>query len=114
LMAKRTDTKIAVLVQVMDELGFDREIIANVSGVPQRTVSDIVNWRGCWANTGEFNEVRETYRLYLRNCIRDEAAVLAHVVVKRFEETIAGADYLTALRIANAATSLAARVEDWR
>ena len=45
-MAKRTDTKIAVLVQVMDELGFDREIIADVTKVPQRTIGDIVNWRG--------------------------------------------------------------------
>ena len=113
-MAKRTDTKIAVLVQVMDELGFDREIIADVTKVPQRTIGDIVNWRGCWASTGEFNEVRETYRLYLRNCIRDEAAALAHMVLKRFEEMITGADYLTALRIANAATSLAARFEDRR
>ena len=111
-MAKRTDTKIAVLIQVMVELGFDREIIATISNVPQRTVSDIANWKGCWASTGEFNEVRETYRLYLRNCIRDEAAALAHMVLKRFEEMITGADYLTALRIANAATSLAARFED--
>jgi hypothetical protein len=113
-MAKRTDTKIGVLVQVMDELGFDRETIAKVSNVPQRTVSDIANWKGCWASTREFNELRETYRLYLRNCIRDEAAVLAHMVLKRFEEMITGADYLTALRIANAATSLAARFEDRR
>jgi hypothetical protein len=37
------------------------------------------------------------------------------MVLKRFEEMITGADYyLTALRIANAATSLAARFEDWR
>jgi hypothetical protein len=28
----------------MDELGFDQEIIAKVSGVPQRTISDIANW----------------------------------------------------------------------
>jgi hypothetical protein len=59
LMANRTDTKIAVLIQEMVELGFDRETIAKISNVPQRTVSDIVNWRGCWASTGEFNEVRE-------------------------------------------------------
>jgi len=32
-MAKRTDTKITVVVQVMDELGFDRETIANVTKV---------------------------------------------------------------------------------
>ena len=50
---------------VMDELGFDRETIAKVSNVPQRTVSDIANWKGCWASTREFNELRETYRLYL-------------------------------------------------
>ena len=61
-MAKRTDTKIAVLVQVMDELGFDREIIAKVSHAPQRTVSEIVNRRGYWVTAGEFNELRETYR----------------------------------------------------
>ena len=38
-MAKRTETKIAILIQVMDEPGFDREIIAKISNVPQRTVS---------------------------------------------------------------------------
>jgi len=113
-MAKRTDTKIAVLIQVMDELGFDRETIAKISNLPQRTVSDIANWKGCWASTGEFNEVRETYRLYLRNCIRDEAAVLGAAVLKRLEEMLKDADYLTALRIANVATSLAVRFEDRR
>ena len=41
-MARRTDTKTAILIQVMDELGFDQETIAKVSKVPQRTVSDVV------------------------------------------------------------------------
>ncbi len=59
-MAKRTDTKIAVLVQVMDELGFDRDTIGKVTRVPQRTVSDIANWQSCWGSTGEFNELRES------------------------------------------------------
>ena len=94
-MAKRTDTKIAVLVQVMDELGFDQEIIAKVSGVPQRTISDIANWR-----TAELNEVRETYRLYLRKYIRDEAARLGFTVLKRFEEIVKDADFMTTMRIA--------------
>jgi hypothetical protein len=57
-MAKRTDTKFAVLIQVMGEMGFDRETIARVTKVPQRTVSDIANWKGCWASRGEFNELR--------------------------------------------------------
>src|SRR5439155_10496386 len=72
----------------------------------------IVNWRGCWSSTGEFNEVWDTYRIYLRNFIRDDAATLAQMVMKRFEQMITGADYLTTLRIANAATTLAARYED--
>jgi hypothetical protein len=76
-MAKRTETKIAILIQVMDELGFDREIIAKVSKVPQRTVSDIVNWKGYWAATREFNELRESYRFYLRKCIQTMLRPLA-------------------------------------
>jgi len=60
LVAKRTDTKIAVLVQVMEELGFDRETIAKVCHVPLRTVADIVNLRGLLGLYGEFNETRET------------------------------------------------------
>ena len=75
-MAKRTDTRIAILIQTMDELGFDQEIIAKVTGVPQRTVSDIANWRGYWATTGEFNELRESYRFYLRKRIHDESVAL--------------------------------------
>ena len=113
-MAKRTDTIIAVLVQVMAEMGFDQEIIAKVSGVPQRTVSDIVNCRGCWAPTAEVNELRETYRLYLKKCILDEAAAIGHMVLKRFEEMAENADFMTAFRIANAVMSLVAKMEDGR
>ena len=57
-MAKTTDTKVAVLIQTMDELGFDREIIVKVSKVPQRTVSDIINGKGCWTYTDESSERR--------------------------------------------------------
>lgn len=113
-MAKRTDTKIAVLIQVMEELGFDQETIAKVSKVPQRTVSDIANRRGYWAATGEFNELRETYRLYLRKCIRDEATALGDMVLKRFEDLAKNADFMTTLGIANAVMKLAARIEDGR
>ena len=113
-MAKRTDTKIAVLVQTMDELGFDRETIQKVTGVPQRTVSDIINGKGCWTFTGEFNELRESYRLYLRKCILGEAAALGHMVIKRFEEIVKNADFMTAFSIASAVTNLAARFNDGR
>ena len=113
-MAKRTDTKVAVLVQVMDELGFDQETIAKVSGVPQRTVSDIANRKGYWAATGEVNELRETYRLYLRKCIRDDAVALGHAVLRRFEELSKNADFMTALSIANAVMNLAAKFDDGR
>ncbi len=111
-MAKRTDTKFAVLIQVMDELGFDRETIARLSNVPQRTVSDIANWKGCWASTGEFNELRETYRFYLRKCLRDEAVALGHTVLKRFEELVKDADFMTTLNIANAVMTLASKMEN--
>ena len=108
-MAKRTETKIAVLVQVMHELGFDQEIIARVSSVPQRTVSDIANCRGCSASTGAFNEVQESYRFYLRKCLRDEALALGEAVLKRFEALAKDADLMTALSIANAVMALSAR-----
>jgi len=76
LMAKPSETRIAILIQVMDELGFDREIIAKISKVLQRTVSDIANRRGFWASsTGEFKQ----------KIIRGEAAALADVVLKRFK-----------------------------
>jgi len=38
-MVKRTDTNIAVLVQVMDKLGFDQETIGKVTSVPLRTIT---------------------------------------------------------------------------
>jgi hypothetical protein len=59
-MAKRTDTKVAVLIQTMKELGFDQGTIKKVCGLPQRTISDIVNHRGRWRTTGEYNELSET------------------------------------------------------
>jgi len=83
-MAKRTEIKIAVLIQVMDELGFDRETIGKVFRVPQRTVSDIINGKGCWTFTGEFNKVRELYTLYLRRCI-----------LEPFGNSVASATYAT-------------------
>jgi hypothetical protein len=113
-MAKRTETKTAILIQVMDELGFDREIIARVSKVPQRTVSDIVNSKGYWASTGDFNELRESYRIYLRKCIQDEAVALGTMVLRRFEELSKDADFLTALSIANAVMTLASKLDDGR
>ncbi len=113
-MAKRTDTKIAVLVQVMDELGFDREIIQKTTGVPQRTVSDIINGKGCWTFTGEFNELRESYRIYLRKCILDESVALGNTVLKRFEELTKDADFMTTFRVANAVMNLAAKVDEGR
>jgi hypothetical protein len=95
----------------MDELGFDRETIAKVSRVPQRTVSDIANWKGCWASTGEFNELRETYRFYLRRYIRNEVVALGHTVLKRFEELVKDADFMTTLNIANAVMTLASKLK---
>jgi hypothetical protein len=96
----------------MDELGFDRETIARVSNVPQRTVSDIANWKGCWASTGEFNELWETYRFYLRRCIRNEAVALGHTVLKRFEELVKDADFMTTLNTATAVMTLASKIEN--
>jgi len=113
-MAKRTDTKIAVLVQVMDELGFDQETITKVSGVPRRTVSDIATRKGYWTATGEFNELRETYRLHLRKCIKDDAAVLGLAVLRRFEELSKDADFMTTLNIASAVMNLASKFDDGR
>ena len=43
-MAKRTDTKIAVLEQVMGELSFDQETVATVTGVPLRLCR--ISWFG--------------------------------------------------------------------
>jgi hypothetical protein len=113
-MAKRTETKTAILIQVMDELGFDREIIAKVSKVPQRTVSDIVNWKGYWGATPNVNELREVYRFYLRKCIQDDATALGTAVLRRFEELSKGADFVTALSIAYAVMTLASKFEDGR
>jgi hypothetical protein len=111
-MAKRTDTKIAILVQVMDELGFDQETITQVTGVPRRTVSDIANRKGYWAATGEVNELRETYRLHLRKCIRDEAVALGLAAVRRFEEIVKDSNFLTAFNIASAVMNLASNFDD--
>jgi hypothetical protein len=60
-MAKRTKTNIAVLVQVMDELGFDQETIAKLTGVSLRTINDLANRRGYWRykNNGESRKVSQ-------------------------------------------------------
>jgi hypothetical protein len=114
VMAKRTDTKVGVLAQVMDEIGFDQETIARVCGMPQRTVSDTVNRRGRWRTIGDYNELRETYRLLLRKHIRDDAEALGLAVLRRLDELAQNADLITALRIANAVADLALRFEDGR
>ncbi len=111
-MAKRTDTKIAVLVQVMDELGFDQETIAKVTRVPLRTINDIANRRGYWAGTSEFNELRDSYRLYLRQYIRDDATVLAGTVLERLQEIAKDADVVTAARIARGMAELGVKIDD--
>ena len=98
-MAKRTDTNVAVLVQVMADVGFDHETIAKVTGVPLRTINDIANRRGYWAHRAEFNELRESYRVALRKFIVDDAMKLSLMLMKRFEELIVGADTITAATI---------------
>ena len=113
-MAKRTDTKTAVLVQVMADLGFDQETIAKVTGVPLRTINDIANRRGYWAYTAEFNELRESYRLLLRKFILNDAMELSIMVQKRFEELIVGADTMTAATIYNVLMRVTSRIDDWR
>jgi len=77
-------------------------------------VSDIINGKGCWTITDQFNEVRELYRLYLRNCILDESLALGHMVLKRFEELSKDADFTTAFSIANAVMSLVSNFDDGR
>src|SRR6266481_2713440 len=96
----------------MDELGFDRENRREGFERAPTDGSDIANWKGCRASTGEFNELRETYRFYLRKCIRDEAVTLGHTVLKRFEELAKDADFMTTLNIANAVMMLALRIEN--
>jgi hypothetical protein len=58
-MPKRTETKIAVPVQSTSELDFDRETISKATKVPHRTVSDIINGKGCWTFTVDFNELQD-------------------------------------------------------
>ena len=106
---KRTDTKIAVLVQVMADMGFEQETIATVTNVPQRTVSDIANRRGYWACAGDLNELRESYRLYLREYIRGDAAALGFMVIKRLEEIAKDADFITAARVASVMAHLVSK-----
>ncbi|MEO6164448.1 MAG: hypothetical protein ABIP88_09945 [Candidatus Binatia bacterium] len=113
-MAKGTDTNIAVLVQVMDEMGFDQETIGKVTGVPLRTINDIANRRGCWAYTAEFNELRESCRLHLRKFILDDAMALSLMVMKRFEELIVGVDIPTAVTINNVMMRVMSMMENGR
>jgi hypothetical protein len=82
---KRTEVKIAALVQVMAEMGFDQDLIAKVTGVPLRTINDIANRRGHWSSISEYNELRETYRLCLRAHILQESTALAAMVLERLQ-----------------------------
>ena len=113
-MAKRTDTNIAILVQVMADMGFDDETIAKVTAVPLRTINDIANRRGYRANTAEFNELRESYRLHLRRFILDDAMALSIMVQKRFGELIVGADTMTAVTIYNVITRVTSTGDERR
>ena len=113
-MAKRTDLKIAVLVQVMADIGFDQDIIGRVTGVPLRTISDLANRRGYWSCTGNCNELRESYRLYLRKFILDGSTALAGVVLERLQVIAQHADLVTAINIASAVATLATKFDDRR
>ena len=93
----------------MDELGFDRETVARVSNVPQRTVA--ISQIGRVVGLPRVS-LTNTYRFYLRKCIRDEAVTLGHTVLKRFEELAKDADFMTTLNIANAVMMLALRIEN--
>ena len=112
-MAKRTDTKVAVLVQVMADLGFDQETIATVTGLPLRpsTTSPIGAAIGLIQPRSTSCGSR---RLYLRKFILDDAVALSLTVMKRFEELINGADTMTAATIYSAIMRVTSRMEDGR
>jgi plasmid maintenance system antidote protein VapI len=43
-----TDPTVAVLAKVMGEMGFESGLIAEVTGVPRGTISDIVRGHNIW------------------------------------------------------------------
>ena len=64
------------------------------------------------AIAAEFNELRESYRVYLRKFTLDGAMALSLMVMTRFEELIVGADTITAATIYNAVMRVTSRMED--
>ena len=91
--------KFAVLCKVIADLDFDQETIGKITEEPRRIINELASRRGYRAFTAEINELRESYRLHLRNFFLDDAMALNLMVMKRFDELIFGAYKMTAIII---------------
>jgi predicted transcriptional regulator len=102
---KRTDPTAAVLAKVMAEMGFEPEMIAQITGIPRSTVNDIIQGHGPWSQMPQ-TELFETTRLRVRRAIESVADELAVKAIVRLEEKIKSASVLEACSIFDALTRI--------
>ena len=82
---KRTDPAVAVLVMVMAEMGFEPGMIAEVTRVPRKTVSDIIFGGGSWGAMPE-RELMKRTRIRVLEAIDSVAFGLGMKVLARINE----------------------------
>jgi hypothetical protein len=89
---RRTDPTAAVLAKVMHEMGFPAAWISELSHVPRKTVDDIINGRGPWAEMPR-NELCDRTREQLRLLIERMSYSLALKVMESLQAKIDKASY---------------------
>jgi hypothetical protein len=97
---KKTDPTAAVLAKIMHEMGFPPAWIAELPQIPRKTVDDIINGRGPWAEMPR-NELYDTTREQLRALIEQVAYSMAIKVMERLHAKIDRASYTEALQTAD-------------
>jgi plasmid maintenance system antidote protein VapI len=90
---RRTDPTAAILAKVMHEMGFSPAWIAELSHVPRKTVDDIINGRGPWAEMPR-NELYDRTREQLKVLIEQVAYSSAMKVMERLQAKIDKASYM--------------------
>jgi len=90
---KRTDSTLATLVKVMEEVDFAPGLIAHTSGLPNETVKDILQGRKPWGEMPR-TELYELTRLRLIEAIDSVACDLGMKAVAKLQEKVNTASYM--------------------
>jgi len=82
---RQTNIPSAARAKALHDAGFKMGEIVDATGIPQRTIYDIVNLKGKWADICQDNEIFRTYRDEVKKVIQTGSLELAKQCLNQIE-----------------------------